>query len=261
MPKPFGAGDLGTLWRDNRFMRALKPVVQRWEVVPEKTALLVLDMNYVCAHRDYGVGPTFARVGLKQPGYFYDRIDTTVIPNMQRLLSSFRESRLKVIYTTMGAEKEDLSDVPPTWRWTYPKINYHRSLPGNKEFEIRDEVAPRAGEPVLVKRSCGAFATTGLQELLVKDGLDTLVVTGVETDCCVYLTSIEACDRGFKTIVLRDATTSFTETGHTISLDIYGNLFFFNVRTTDEVLGDLARARTAAFAATTGAPAGTGRGS
>lgn len=241
MAKAFGLSDLPALWRDYRFYRRLKSVAPKWEMEPGKTALVVLDMNYVCSHPKHGFGPTLIRAGL-EPKFFYRRIDSTVIPNIQKLLATFRQNHLKVIYTNMGAGKEDLSDLPSTWRKIYPKIGYHRSYPGQKAFEIREEVKPQPGEAVILKRSSGAFASTDLEQVLRKDGIDAIVLTGVETDCCVYNTMIEATDRGFKVVIPDDAAGSLTESGHNIFLWLYANLFFCQTKSTKELVKEIEQA-------------------
>jgi nicotinamidase-related amidase len=234
----FGLRDIGKAWQDKEVLSKVVPIVPHYSIDPRKTALLVLDMNYVCAHRDYGIGLKFPTIGLR-PDYFYDRIDDTVVPNIQKLLARFRDNGLPVLFTVMGTEQKDLSDLPDTWRKTYPRIGYDRSLPGNKEFEILDELKPLAGEPVLVKRTSGAFVSTDIQQRLQDWGVQTLVITGVETDCCVYNTAIEANDRGYQVIVLEDATTTLTRTGHKLFLEAYGAIFFFNVRSTEQVLAEV----------------------
>lgn len=236
--KKLGLKDTKKVWRDSKILKKVQPIIPQYEIIPDKTALLVLDMNYVCAHRDYGIGPRFEIIGLPSE-YFYDRIESTVIPNIQKLLSFFRENELRVLYTTMGCEREDMSDLPETWRIAYPKIGYHKSRPGTKEFEIREEIKPQFGEPVILKKSSGAFATSNIDQVLRNMGVDTLVITGVESDCCLYNTAIEANDRGYKVVVIDDAATTLTETGHKILLYTYGALFFFNVKTTGEMIKEL----------------------
>ncbi|MEE9202666.1 MAG: isochorismatase family cysteine hydrolase [Dehalococcoidia bacterium] len=234
----FGLRDIGKAWQDKDVLDKVVPIVPHFSIDPKKTALLVLDMNYVCAHRDYGIGLKFPTIGLR-PDYFYDRIDDTVVPNIQKLLARFRDDGLPVLFTVMGTEQKDLSDLPETWRKTYPRIGYDKSTPGNKEFEIMEEVKPLAGEPVLTKRTSGAFVSTDIQQRLQDWGVQTLVITGVETDCCVYNTAIEANDRGYQVIVPEDATTTLTRTGHKLFLEAYGAIFFFNVRTTEQVLAEV----------------------
>jgi len=240
--KKIGLKDTRTVWKDAKILNKVQPIVPHYDIVPERSALIVLDMNYVCAHRDYGIGPRFSLIGLPAD-YFYDRIDNAVIPNIKKLLDLFRQNDLKVLYTTMGCEKEDMSDLPETWRIAYPKIGYNKSRPGTKEFEIREEIKPQKGEPVILKKSSGAFATSNLHQILQDMGIDTLIITGVESDCCLYNTAIEANDRGYKVIVVDDASTTLTETGHRILLYTYGALFFFNVRTAKEVIEEIEKAR------------------
>ncbi len=136
----------------------------------------------------------------------------------------------------MGCEQEDMSDLPETWRKIYTMIGYDASRPGTKEFEVRDEVKPEDKEPVLLKKSFGAFSSCDLDGTLKKMDADTLVIVGVESDCCLYATAMEANDRGYKVIVLDDACTTATVTGHKVMINTYGRLFFFNVKTTDELI-------------------------
>ena len=235
--KQLGLKDAKTMWDDSKLMKKLVPIIDNHKIVAEKTALLVLDMNYVCAHRDYGIGPRLNLIGLSDD--FYNRIDNGVIPNIQKLLSYFRKNNLSVFYTTMGCEQEDMSDLPETWRKIYTMVGYNTSRPGTKEFEIRDEVKPMKDETVLLKKTCGAFSSCDMHGTLQKMGADTLVIVGVETDACIYATAIEANDKGYKVIVLDDASTTVTVTGHKMMLHTYGRLFFFNVKTTDEVIEEL----------------------
>ncbi len=231
----FGLKDLITMLKESKVAKKFVPVIDNHKIVAEKTALLVLDMNYVCAHRDYGVGPQlWSSIGVSD--YYYDRIDNDVIPNIQKLLFLFRKNNLKIVFTTMGCEQEDMSDLPETWRKIYKMIGYNASRPGTKEFEIRDEVKPLESEPVLLKKTFGAFSNCDLHGTLQKMGVDTLIIVGVETDCCLYITAIEANDRGYKVIVPDDACTTLGLTGHKMALYTYGRLFFFNVKTTDELL-------------------------
>lgn len=58
--------------------------------------------------------------------------------------------------------------------------------------EIPPEIAPRAGEPVIVKSKPSAFFGTPLHSLLTFQGADTLIVTGMVTSGCVRATVDDA---------------------------------------------------------------------
>jgi nicotinamidase-related amidase len=93
---------------------------------------------------------------------------------------------------------------------------------------------------ILNKVSAGTFATTGLEQRLRHQGAEWVVVTGVSSDVCVATTAREAADRGFKTIIVSDACTTFSEQMHQASLDTF-NIAFGWVRAADEVVALMGR--------------------
>jgi maleamate amidohydrolase len=66
-------------------------------------------------------------------------------------------------------------------------------------------VAPRAGEPVVVKQYASGFFGTSLASTLTALGIDTTVIAGVSTSGCVRATAVDACQHGFVPLVVRDA--------------------------------------------------------
>lgn len=204
-------------------------------IIPRKTALLVIDMNYVDAHRDYGAALVLKELGIPADPIF-DEVDNKVIPNIQRLLDTFRENGMRVLYTVIGAELPDLSDVPPSYQVVWRERGLGRSVPGNREFEIRDEIRPLPGELVLCKKSYGAFNSTNIDQVLRNMGVDTLIIVGVATNHCVYLTAAEAADRGYWVVVVSDATAAIPMELHDVFL-MAGSLAYFKVQTTEQVIG------------------------
>lgn len=65
------------------------------------------------------------------------------------------------------------------------------------------------GEPVFIKRTSSAFASTGLQAHLLQQGIDDLVVTGAVAGFCVNSTVRAGADLGFRMTVVRDAVLGF----------------------------------------------------
>jgi len=72
------------------------------------------------------------------------------------------------------------------------------------ETQIHPAVGPKSGEIVLTKRRVGPFSTTSLDEVLKKQGIDTLVLMGISTSGCVLSTVRCAADMDYKMIVLSD---------------------------------------------------------
>lgn len=239
--REFALKDFKPLIEDVILHRKMIPMVKEHLIEPQRTALLVVDLNNVSAHRDYGVGPKLGKLGFNSKK-FYDKIDKVVIPNTQRLIRACREAGIRVVYSRMGYTEPDMSDLPIHWKQVYPQIGYDESTPGKKAFEFRPEVMPQEGEPVVLKRGSVAFIGTELDQILKDWSVDTLLITGVETDCCVYNTAICAVDMGYKCIMVDDACATLTETGHNVFLWGLGVLFFFNVRDTQEVIEDIKKA-------------------
>ena len=57
-----------------------------------------------------------------------------------------------------------------------------------------------AGELVVDKNTSSAFHTTPIDLYLRNMGVETIVLTGVAADMCVFATALDAADRGFHVI-------------------------------------------------------------
>lgn len=66
--------------------------------------------------------------------------------------------------------------------------------------------APREGEPVFTRATPGAFGAPLLEEHLALLGVDTLLVAGCGLLHAVHQTCVEALERGFHVVLLRDCT-------------------------------------------------------
>ncbi|MES1200908.1 MAG: cysteine hydrolase family protein [Pseudomonadota bacterium] len=85
---------------------------------------------------------------------------------------------------------------------------YRPGQPGNA---FKDEVAPRAGEIVVVKRTNNAFIDTNLPAKLSALGRDALVICGVATNNSVEATARMAGNLGYDTYVVSDACFCFAK--------------------------------------------------
>jgi nicotinamidase-related amidase len=77
-----------------------------------------------------------------------------------------------------------------------------------------------------------------LQTLLQARGVDTLVITGSETDVCVLATVLGAIDRGYRVVVPSDAICSSADETHDASLRLYQGRYGQQVEiaTTEQIL-------------------------
>lgn len=210
-----------------------------------RTALLVVDMQRYFTQPAFPFTQVFEELS---PGFsagYLKRVRETVIPCIQSLLSCFRTLRAPVVFTAVGTEAGDGRELP-CWLRAFDELGLatlgRRVWPpiGDPSWEIDESLKPLAGEVVLNKLSAGTFATTGLEQRLRHQGVESVVVTGVSSDVCVATTAREAADRGFRTILVSDGCTTFSEQMHQASLDTF-NIAFGWVRTAGEIVALMCR--------------------
>jgi nicotinamidase-related amidase len=70
-----------------------------------------------------------------------------------------------------------------------------------------------------------------LHARLGASGLDTLVISGAETEVCVLATIVGAIDYGYRVVVVTDAVCSAADATHDAMMEIYHNRFGMQVET------------------------------
>ncbi|MDR2929955.1 MAG: cysteine hydrolase [Propionibacteriaceae bacterium] len=77
---------------------------------------------------------------------------------------------------------------------------------------IVDQLAPKQGDIVLEgKRGLDAFASTNIDFILRSKGIQTVVLCGFLTNCCVESTMRSAYERGYEVITLTDAVAATSQ--------------------------------------------------
>ncbi len=192
------------------------------------------------AHPEHGLGPALRRSHPDVWTYYYGRIDSLVLPNVQRLLAAFRDAGGRVIHLTLGPVLADGSDMAPLRRPALaPGLAPAFAHQGTLAHSILPEVKPADGELVLNKTSRGAFASTALDHVLRNMGVEALVVAGLSTSSCVEQTAREAADRGYSVVLVEDATAELDEQSHEATLCQFA-VRWGEVWTCDETLTALA---------------------
>jgi nicotinamidase-related amidase len=172
-----------------------------------KTALVVVDMQYGDAHRDYGLLKTKRENGeIERVEAYARRLDEVVIPNIQRLLTLFRSAGGEVVFIRIQSLTQDGRD-----RGAGHREKGIHFPPGSKEAEILDEIRPLDDELVFSKTCGSAFEGTPLDYVLRNMDRSRVVVVGVVTGSCVQATALGALERGFSTVVVEDATATWDD--------------------------------------------------
>lgn len=207
---------------------------------PHRTALIVVDMQQYFTQPSYPFTEVFNSLSPGALSGYLKRVQEVVIPSIEKLLSCFRNLGSPVVFTAVGTETGDGRDLP-CWLRSFDELGVavlgSRVWPriGDPSWQIDEALKPQPGEPVVSKFSAGTFATTGLEQRLRHQGVDSVVVTGVSSDVCVSTTAREAADRGFRTVIVSDGCTTLSEQMHHASLETF-NIAFGWVRTSDEIV-------------------------
>jgi ureidoacrylate peracid hydrolase len=188
---------------------------RRMSPTGDRTALLVIDMqNAFC--RDQGSMANF-------------NFDITMLKGAiepcRRLVAAARASAIPIIYTRILYEA-DYRDGGLTISHIMPEMVGVKSLAaGTWDIEIIDELKPAPGEYVVDKNRFSAFYAPELEKILKTKNIDSLVVCGVTTNCCVESTVRDAFQRNYKSFVVKDAVGELNPQQHEFSLRTMEFLF------------------------------------
>lgn len=177
---------------------------------PEASALLFIDVQNFSVRRDGGEFkdvPDSEIVG--KYGYYFDRLRTLAIPNMQRLQKAFRAAGIEVLYTTIESLTKDGRDRSLDY-----KITGFHVPKGSWDGKVIEEIAPGDDEIVLPKSSSSVFVSTHIDYLLRNLGVKQLVLCGLVTDQCVESAIRDACDLGYLVTLVPDACATYSQERH-----------------------------------------------
>jgi len=86
---------------------------------------------------------------------------------------------------------------------------------GTWNSEFCEQMKPLADDIVIKgKKGLDAFPNTTLEAELVARGIETVVLCGLLTNCCVESTMRTACEKGFNVVTLTDCCATTSAEGH-----------------------------------------------
>jgi len=211
---------------------------------PTRTALMIIDMQYHDAWPDRGVTAAWEKRFPGSMAYYNDRLQSTTVPAIRKLLDFFRAEGRPVIHVVLGSDHRDLRDFPPRLRdWT-------RNLEatagvenvwwtGNDDFDVVEPLAPQSDEMIIRKTTNGAFNGSDIDRILQRMGISGLVITGVVTSACVETTARDAADRGYDCIIVSEACADYEQEMHDATLKAFRLYFGRVLDTAEETVGAL----------------------
>lgn len=159
-----------------------------------------------------------------------------VLPRVLRIARSHAAATIFTRFVPPATPEE----ASGAWRRYYerwPQMTRQRMRPDLIALlpAFRDLVPPAE---VFDKQHYSPFMEPGAQERLQQRRVDTLVITGAETDVCVLSTVLGAVDYGYRVIVVADALCSVSDATHNALMLLYRERFSqqIEVASTDSVL-------------------------
>jgi nicotinamidase-related amidase len=188
------------------------------------------------------LGESAAHLCIDMQTVFAERTDWHV-PWMQRVLPTVQriaEARSERTIFTRFVPPNDPEQMPGSWQRYYRRW---RHMTGERIDPAMIELVPplRALVPparVIDKFRYSPFTEQALPDLLRQRRIDTLVITGGETDVCVLAAVLDAVDRGYRVVLAGDALCSTSDEAHDSLLALYANRFSqqIEVAASEEIL-------------------------
>lgn len=172
---------------------------------PRKAALLVIDMQ------NGFIDPNSA---LCVAGA------AATVPTCARALNRARELGMPVFHV-VREYAEDGSDVEAVrhaaWRDGGKPVS--RACVNPRSLDEPAPLAPQPGDRVVVKPRFSAFFGTGLDLVLRRLGVGTVVLIGTTTPNCIRTTCYDALSLDYNAVVLEDCTSSRTPAVQTANIE------------------------------------------
>lgn len=181
----------------------------------ERAALIIIDMGQSVLE---GKIRQMAETDAPTAGVVGRWLHEQVLPNLVKLAAHFRATGRPVVFVNWAS-----------YRTMYPQLQ------------------PLEGDVVVKKQSRGAFPTSDLDAQLKELGVTTCVFTGADSAVCVSSTLRGAIDRGYKAVLVTDASLSSNPLMHEAEAQVlaYNGA---SIVTTAQLLGEPAPVRPAGWA-------------
>jgi maleamate amidohydrolase len=135
---------------------------------------------------------------------------------IRTLLDAARAREVPIFYSTAPAQRTAL--MAGRWHGKNSRgvEDFHsQAQDGN---DIVREIAPQAGDMVILKDKPSVFFGTPLMSYLHELQVDTLLITGTTTSGCVRATVVDAFSYNFKVVVVEECVFDRGQTSHKINL-------------------------------------------
>jgi nicotinamidase-related amidase len=167
--------------------------------------------------------------------------DTGMLANSQKMVEEARRAGATIVHApiTFAEGYGELGDPDKVYGILKGVIDSNAFVKGTWGAEICDEMAPKKGDIVVEgKRGLDTFATTNLDFVLRANDIETVMLGGFLTNCCVESTMRTAYEHGYNVITLTDCTAATSSEEQTVATS-RDYPMFSKPMTSDEAIGTL----------------------
>lgn len=137
------------------------------------------------------------------------------IAEANRLVDAAHAAAVPVIFTLVWYEEENQRDGGI---FAKKQTGAKHLKAGTRAVQLDERLRRAPGDAILVKKYASCFFGTDLVPRLLSHGADTLVIAGCSTSGCVRATAVDACQNGFRPMVVREAVGDRSKAAHEQSL-------------------------------------------
>lgn len=196
-----------------------------------KHALLVIDMQADFVDTD----GLLARSG-KDPAP-----QRAIIPRLQEWIITARQLHVPIIWIRTTHSFADSPDnylavhMPnvPTSQWKHSDLLCAQDTPGADW--ARGMPAPLEEEVIFVKHMYSAFQGTALNDYLRQQGIDTLLLSGVNTNICIHSTALDGFFKSYYVMLCEDATATHSCAVHEAFISTHQSLYGHTIDLTEYI--------------------------
>lgn len=194
-------------------------------VLPQETALLVIDMQNGFCHPDSQMGKACSTAAQQ-----------AIVPNLERLVAWCRPLGIPVLWSRQVHLPNDVTRAQRRLRSHAQRQGFLPCLQGTWECEFIEAVVAmqQAHDLIIQKHRASVFFDTNLGTSLRMLGTRTLLIAGCNTEFCVESTVRDAYARDFDLVVVRDCVAGIQPDFHREALRRF-EAYFGEVLTVDQL--------------------------
>jgi nicotinamidase-related amidase len=163
-------------------------------VTPDKTVLLVWDVQNALVRNIFNTD--------------------LFLSNSKNVVSSAREKGIPLFFSKITPLPENFESSVRKFRMK------HSNFKLNQEADGLDlTIEPLKNEIVIPKNTASIFIGTNFELLLRNAGITTIVFVGIATEMGIESSARDANNRGFFSVIITDAVSSYNQDAHKRSLE------------------------------------------